>query len=67
MENKKQPMKFWLNQMEEPERSQALKNYVEILNEPLAKSIPDALCMAFMWDESPEGGVYWVEIQEKYR
>lgn len=67
MENKKQPIKFWFNQMEEPERSQALNNVDEFLDQQLEKSISDALCGAFYWNETPEGGEYWVQIQEKYK
>lgn len=67
MENKKQPIKFWFNQMEEPERSQALNNVDEFSDQQLEKSISDALCGAFYWFETPEGGEYWVQIQEKYK
>lgn len=67
MENKKKPVKFWLNKMEEPERSKALNNVKEFSNQQLEKSISNALCGAFYWKETPEGEEYWFEIYEKYK
>jgi hypothetical protein len=66
MENQKNRIEFWLNKMEEPERSQAFSNCKRLTVETTAKSIPDAICMAFYWHDTPEGGDYWCEIQDKY-
>jgi hypothetical protein len=66
MENQKNTIEFWLNKMEEPERSQALNNCKKLKDESIAKSIPDAICMGFYWFETPEGDDYWREIQDKY-
>lgn len=53
--------------MEEPERSKALNNCKRFKDELIAKSVSDAVCMAFYWHETPEGGDYWYIIQYKYK
>ena len=60
----------WLKTLEEPFKTQALVNYKKVL----AKMSPndkqqqkthtevssgDALCSAFIWDNTPEGHDYW--------
>lgn len=60
----------WLNELEEPYRTQAIENTkrlagTERLYEP-ADNITDALMSAFIWETSPEGYEYWSDLFGKY-
>ncbi len=47
-------------------REKALANMNKEDSEECATDIEDALCGAFVWDTSPEGGSYWVNVRRDY-
>ena len=66
-------LRHWLDQLEEPCRSQALKN-VERENDlsidvETSVSLSSAILETFVWNDSPEGQLYWSdkfhELREK--
>lgn len=59
----------WLKELEEPYRSQAIKNTIDlnsngeqILND-FEESLEDSLYNAFIWSESTQGLDYWIELK----
>lgn len=57
-------IKEWFNTLEEPYKTQALKNTkADILSEK-AEDLSDALLRAFIWIDSPEGHEYWDELED---
>jgi len=60
----------WLQEMDEPERSQAIEN---CKNDEIytgdgyyGGSISKAIACSFYWDKSLEGKEYWKQIAKKY-
>lgn len=61
----KKTIKQWLNELEEPYRTQALENaedYGGINN--TATSLDDALLAGFLWDKTEQGWDYWEEVRQ---
>jgi hypothetical protein len=60
-------IKDWFEEMEEPERSLALKNtHVNMLEKECFR-FNHALCGAFVWGSTDEGEDYWRLIRVKYK
>ncbi len=60
--DEKKTVREWLETLNEPERSQALKNTVKSRLNDLEYSTADALNRAFTWSDSPEENSYWSTI-----
>lgn len=54
----------WLEELPEPYRTQALNNADNLDSKALFKSLYNVLQEAFIWEESPEGGNYWINVQK---
>ena len=65
--NKPQPksIRAWLETLDEPYRSQSLKNMDLEDADKIHHSVSDAISDAFYWDDSPEGNDYWTKFFEK--
>lgn len=58
----------WLNELEEPYRTQAINNsFYNINKTEKAKSLSFALSMAFIWDKTNEGHDYWEKLNDKLK
>ncbi len=58
-------IKEWLQMLNEPERSQALKNMMPYGGEDKRSTLAYALHGAFSWEPSPEKHRYWREIHDR--
>lgn len=58
-------IELWLQELPEPERSQALANMWWEDAHTLQHSLPDALRQAFNWSKSPEKYKYWHNIHAR--
>ena len=56
-------IRFYLNQLPEPFRSQAIANANESELNALATDLNYAIYNAFLWRESNEGLEYWVNLK----
>jgi len=52
----------WLEQLDEPYKSQAIQNMNPKNNDRLCHSKLDALTSAFDWEKSPQKHKYWYEF-----
>lgn len=61
-------IKEWLSELHEPYRSQALKNMemYGVNGHETATTFRTALMAAFVWQDSPEGGDFWLEISSSW-
>ena len=55
----------WLEELPEPYRSQAIKNYDGEFKD--AATLSDALAYAFSWYASPEKKDYWKDLHTKLK
>jgi len=55
-------IKDYLNELQEPYRTQALNNLDKGYEDRKVKNILIALTLAFVWDESPEKHKYWNDL-----
>lgn len=59
----------WLNELEEPYRSQALENVRKLNDLPdsvlngMSESLEESLYDAFIWMDSIQGLDYWVDLK----
>lgn len=58
-------IKYWLEKLDEPYRSQALQNTSFNRLEWLASCIGNAIADAFAWRNTPEGHDYWLDFHRK--
>jgi len=56
------PCKWWLEQLPEPYRSEALANQTDFETE--VHSMWAAVDFAFAWDGTPQGEDYWSELND---
>lgn len=61
----KKTIKEWLEELDEPYRTQALNNMDIEDSEVDAYSLCEAVGIAFYWYDSPEGHDYWDELSEQ--
>ena len=54
----------WLDQLKEPERSEALSNMRPIGMKSSSDSLEDAVADAFHWRDTPQGDSYWNNIYQ---
>ena len=57
---------WWLDQLEEPYRTQAINNTRDKQLRKNCSSMGHALGGSFTWNESPEGLNYWCDLHERY-
>lgn len=65
----KHTIKYWLNKLPEPAKSQALENVKQYDKKSLnlkSSNIIDAIGNAFVWFDSPQGHDYWENIADNY-
>lgn len=55
----------WLEQLEEPFKSQAISHTPEYRRLHITRSLPSAIIMGFIWRNTPEGWEYWNGIYHK--
>lgn len=55
-------IKQYLEQLKEPERTQALNNLVPVMADKEVPGLVEALAVAFYWESSPEGFAYWEKV-----
>lgn len=59
---------WWLNQLPEPHKSQAIENRIKSPSQPdgfvytYADSLRRAIDRAFRWAATPQGGDYWLDL-----
>ncbi len=61
------PVREWLEELPEPYRAAAIRNYGPNADPEFADSIADAVDYAFWWDDSPEGSNFWAGVFESLR
>ena len=59
MKQKEKTIKQWLNTLDEPYKSKALRQTNEDILELQCNSITDALLKMFEWESSEEGDLFW--------
>ena len=57
---------YFLNQLEEPFKSQAINNSTPKRLEVECQDLEDAIFSAFIWDDTLEGSDYWRRVASKY-
>ena len=63
MNEQKKTVREWLNELPEPIRTRAVKNYDEsFCEDKYAVSVNSAVNCAFNWDKSIEGNQYWANV-----
>lgn len=71
----KKTAKYWIDQLPEPQKSQALENINYYYNESERylyfnsnhPSFFQAISCAFSWKKTPQGYAYWSEIAHKFK
>lgn len=54
----------WLNELEEPYRTQAINNSTDGILDTSEDSLQESLACAFFWCDSPEGSDYWNDLHD---
>lgn len=57
----------WLQQLPEPIKDKAIRNLYDESKDLRRESLADALFCAFIFEDTPEGHNYWVEIANQYQ
>ena len=56
---------YYLNQLPEPYRSQAIANTDESKLNLFATNLLNSIWTAFVWMNTPEGGDYWINLVDE--
>jgi len=63
MSDTQKTLEQWLNELEEPHKSKALKNcYLHGKANDFSRTLDAALVAAFIWNKTPEGFRYWFDL-----
>jgi NTP pyrophosphatase (non-canonical NTP hydrolase) len=59
-------VKEWLEELPDGYRERALENMCENFKSVVYESMGDAISGAFTWDETQEGGAFWMDVRYHY-